>query len=61
MKTDKYTKFILTIIAIGLFVNAGIDVVEPAMADDNYIIKRILYCIDGSDISGGTLSTSCNR
>jgi hypothetical protein len=60
MKTDKYTKFILTVIAVGLFVNAGIDIIEPAMADDSYIIKRILYCIDGSSISGGSLSTYCN-
>ena len=60
MKTDKYTKFILTVIAIGLFVNAGVSVVEPAVADDSHIIQRILYCIDGSDVSGGTLSTYCN-
>ena len=60
MKTDKYTKFILTVIAIGLFVNAGIDLVEPAVADDSYIISRILYCIDGSSISGDSLSTYCN-
>ena len=60
MKTDKYTKFILTVIAIGLFVNAGIDLVEPAVADDSYIISSILYCIDGSTISGNSLSTYCN-
>ena len=60
MKTDKYTKFILTVIAVGLFVNAGIDIVEPAMADDSYIIQRILFCIDGSNISNGSLSTYCN-
>jgi len=29
-------------------------------ADDSYIISRILYCIDGSDISGDSLSTWCN-
>ena len=60
MKTDKYTKFILTVIAVGLFVNAGIDIIEPAMADDRHIIQRILFCIDGSSISGGSLSTYCN-
>jgi hypothetical protein len=28
--------------------------------DESYIINRILYCIDGSSIRGGNLSTSCN-
>ena len=60
MKTDKYTKFILTVIAVGLFINAGIDIVEPAMADDSHIIQRILFCIDGSSISNGSLVTYCN-
>ena len=61
MKTDKYTKFILTVIAVGLFVHAGIDIVGPAMADDKYIIQRILHCINGSSINKyGSLSTFCN-
>ena len=49
-KTDKYTKFILTAIALGLFLNAGVDIIKPAKADDSYIINRILSCIDSSDI-----------
>ena len=64
MKTDKYTKLILTAIAIGLFVNAGVDIIKPAKADDDYIISRILFCIDGSKMKektyGYKLSTYCN-
>jgi hypothetical protein len=29
--------------------------------DQDEIIERILYCIDGSTITDGTLSTYCNR
>ena len=51
-KTDKYTKFILTAIALGLFLNAGVDIIKPAKADDSsYIISRILNCIDYSTIA----------
>ena len=35
MKTDNYTKFILTVIALGLFINAGVDLIEPAQAKDH--------------------------
>ena len=60
-KTDKYTKFILTAIALGLFLNAGVDIIKPAKADDSHIIRRILFCIDGSSISSsGSFSTYCN-
>ena len=67
MKTDKYTKFILTAIAIGLFANAGVDIIKPAKADDGYIINRILVCIDGSTMrenslfGGYRLSTTCTN
>lgn len=61
MKTDKCTKFILAAIALGLFLNAGVHLIEPAQADDDYIINRILYCLDGSSIRNGRLSTYCNR
>ena len=59
---DKYTKVILTVIAVGLWVQViqSFDLVSPAYADDYNIISRILYCIDGSSISSGTLSTYCN-
>ena len=67
-KTDKYTKFILTAIAIGLFANAGVDIIKPAKADDDHIISTILNCIDGSKIKesliGGyelSLSIYCFR
>jgi len=33
MKTDFYTKFILTVIAIGLFANAGSDFIGEARAE----------------------------
>jgi hypothetical protein len=32
----------------------------PLYADDYNIISRVLYCIDGSTISDGKLSTYCN-
>ena len=60
MKTDKYTKLILTAIAVGLILNAGVNIIEPARADDDVIIQRILFCIDGSTISDGSFSTYCN-
>lgn len=28
-------------------------------ADDDYIVRRILYCLDGSDLSTGNLVVSC--
>ena len=59
---DNYSKIVLTIIALGLWIQIGLslNLVNTAEADDNYIIQRVLYCIDGSSISGGFLSTYCN-
>ena len=58
---DRYTKTVLTVIAFCLVVLTVKEVaIEPAVASDSYIISRILYCIDGSTISGGSLSTYCN-
>lgn len=59
---DNYSKIVLTIIALGLWIQIGLslNLVNTAEADDNYIIQRVLYCIDGSSISGGSLSTYCN-
>ena len=37
-----------------------LNLVPEAHADDDYVIKRILYCIDGSSINGGTLITYCD-
>ena len=28
-------------------------------ADDEYVVRRILYCLDGSDLSTGTLVVNC--
>jgi len=60
MKIDLYTKVVLTVIAISLFSIATRDYVQPAWADDNYIIQRILYCLDGSRIRGDKFVTYCN-
>jgi hypothetical protein len=59
---DKYTKIVLTVIAVGLWIQViqSITVISPAKADDFNIINRILYCIDGSSISGGELRTYCD-
>ena len=37
-----------------------LNLVSEAQADHSYVINRILFCIDGSTISGGSLSTYCN-
>ena len=37
-----------------------LNLVSEAQADDSYVINRILFCIDGSTISGGSLSTYSN-
>jgi len=60
MEIDLYTKTLLTVIAVSLFSIAVKDYISPALADDYHIISRILYCLDGSSISGGTLTTYCN-
>ena len=60
MKIDLYIKVVLTVIAVSLFSMAAQDYIQPAWADDSYIINRILYCLDGSSIRGGRLSTYCN-
>ncbi|MDC0551308.1 hypothetical protein OAO40_05180 [Amylibacter sp.] len=59
---DKYTKIVMTIIAVGLWVQIlqNFELIGPVKADDYHIISRILFCIDGSSISGGSLSTYCN-
>jgi hypothetical protein len=35
--------------------------IKSSMNDDDYIIERILYCIDGSTIVDGEISTYCNN
>ena len=47
MKTDLYTKTILTIIAICLLYMVGHDIVAPAYADRNEIIDGNISKIDG--------------
>ena len=65
---DIYTKSVFTVIAICLCVlvaqNAGDFVIEDAQAgtcNENKIISRILFCLDGSRVSDGRLVTYCNR
>jgi hypothetical protein len=65
---DIYTKSVLTVIAVCLRLlvannarESFIEDVQAASCDEHYIISRFLYCIDGSSISGGRLSTYCNR
>jgi hypothetical protein len=50
MKTDLYTKTILTIIAICLLYIAGKDMVVPAYADKKEIIDVNISRIDGRNI-----------
>lgn len=59
---DKYTKIVLTVIAVGLWIQVfqSFTLVGSVKADDYNIISRILFCIDGSTISGGTFITYCN-
>jgi len=58
---DRYTKVVLTVIAFCLVALTVKEVaIERAYADDDYIISRILFCIDGSSIRDGRLITYCN-
>lgn len=59
---DKYTKIVLTVIAVGLWIQVfqSFTLVGSVKADDYNIISRILFCIDGSTISRGTFTTYCN-
>jgi hypothetical protein len=35
--------------------------ISSNLVDDDYIIKRILFCLDGATISDGTFTTYCNK
>lgn len=35
--------------------------ISDNVLDDDYIIRRVLFCIDGSSIYDGTISTYCNN
>ena len=35
--------------------------ISSNLVDDNYIITRLLYCLDGSTISNGKFTTYCDR
>ena len=50
MKTDLYTKTILTIIAICLLFIAGKDMVAPAYADKKEIIDVNIVAVSGNRI-----------
>jgi hypothetical protein len=56
MKTDLYTKTILTIIAICLLFIAGKDMVAPAYADRKEIIDVNIAKIDGQYLGRVPLS-----
>ncbi len=62
IKLHGSVKLILWALVFALFANAlpSFDLVPNAVADDYDVISRILYCIDGSTISNGRLSTYCN-
>ena len=49
MTTDRYTKFVLTLIAIGLFVNAGINL-RVNLVDDAEAQNVVSVWIDGSSV-----------
>jgi hypothetical protein len=50
MKTDIYTKTILTIIAICLLYSAGKDILAPAYADRQEIIDVNIVAVGGNRI-----------
>jgi len=67
MLTNINAKKIFTAIVFGGLVSSGtyffMPPPQPAYAetcDESYIIRLILYCIDGSTISGGRLTTYCD-
>ena len=51
---------LLAIIAICLCLIVIKLYTPKAYADDDYIINRVLFCIDGSRISNDRFSTYCN-
>ncbi len=51
MKTDLYTKTILTIIAICLLYSAGRDMAVPAYADRKDIVDVNIVAVSGNRIS----------
>ena len=55
MKTDPYTKLILTVIAICLLYYVGKDIITPAYADRKEIIDVNILKIDGHYLSRSSL------
>jgi hypothetical protein len=60
-------KTIAATIVFGGFVSIGtyffVPLPQNAYAEscnENHIIQRILYCVDGSSLSGGRLTTYCD-
>lgn len=67
MNKNMNIKTVTTAIVFGVMVSLGtyFFIPQPRDAhaqscDESYIINRILYCIDGSTISGSNFSTYCN-
>ncbi len=50
---------LLAIIAVCLALIAIALYAPKIHADDDYIVRRILYCLDGSDLSTGNLVVNC--
>ena len=38
-----------------------LDEIKANIRDDDYIISRILYCLDGASVGNETISTYCNN
>ena len=52
--------FLLIALSIASIPYSNLIVPKAYADDDSYVISRILYCIDGSRITNGRLSTYCN-
>jgi hypothetical protein len=52
---------LLAVIALSLALIAIALYIPETHADDDYIVRRVLYCLDGSDVSAGSLVVTCTR
>lgn len=68
-KTQTMLTIALTVAVSALLVDR---IIEPAQAQNcaspyvvedqaNRVIKRVLYCMDGASVDGGSIHTACNR
>ncbi len=68
MLKSKNIKTVLLGVTIGMLITLSVYFLIPppnkahaSSCDEDRIISRILYCLDGARVSGGRLSTYCNR